>query len=165
MVLWQTNQSTSAVLLHVLLHVQGGRVGIGIIAALRFISGAAASNSAPAALAYLLDRAPQCPNLHASCVPAAMAAGACMASGPALFLSWVMSPAVLGASGWRVVLVLSLLSNAVAGALRGWGLQDPEQHMQAAELADRSNVHVWRIVRWVSLMTGAAVDRYKLAAI
>jgi hypothetical protein len=64
-----------------------------------------------------------------------------------------------------VVLVLSLLSNAVAGALRGWGLQDPEQHMQAAELADRSNVHVWRIVRWVSLMTGAAVDRYKLAAI
>lgn len=122
--------------------------GIGIITVLRFMSGAAASNTAPAALVHLSDHAPQCPNLHASLVPAAMAAGACGASGMALVLSWLMSSAVLGASGWRVVLVLSLLGNAVAGGLRGWVLQDPDGQMQTAELLDRSNAHVGRILRY-----------------
>jgi MFS family permease len=124
-------------------------VGIGIIAVLRFISGAAAGNTAPAALAYLSEHAPQCPNLHASLVPASMAAGACAAAGLALVLSWVMSPAVLAASGWRVVLVMSLLGNAVAGGLRGWVLQEPEGQMQEAELRDRANRHVGRILRCV----------------
>lgn len=129
--------------------LQGGMAGVGILTALHFISGAAASNTAPAALVYLSDHAPQCPNLHASLVPASMAAGACGASGLALALSWVMNSAVLGASGWRVVLVLSLLSNTIAAGLRGWVLQEPEGQMQAAELLDRSNVHVGRILRWV----------------
>lgn len=125
--------------------------GIGIIAVLRFIQGAAASNTAPTALAHLSQHALQCPNLHASLVSASMAAGACAAAGLALVLSWVMGPAVLGASGWRVVLVASLLSNAVAGWLRGWVLQDPDGQMQAAELADRVNGNVGRILRCVAL--------------
>lgn len=123
--------------------------GIGIIAVLRFVSGAAASNTAPTALAYLSQHALQCPNLHASLVPASMAAGACAAAGLALVLSWLMGPAVLGASGWRVVLVSSLLSNAVTGWLRGWVLQEPEGQMQAAELADRANGNVGHILRCV----------------
>ena len=61
--------------------LQGGMAGIGIIAVLRFVSGAAASNTAPTALAYLSQHALQCPNLHASLVPASMAAGACAAAG------------------------------------------------------------------------------------
>jgi MFS family permease len=134
--------------------------GIGIITVLRFIQGAAASNTAPAAIARLSDNAPQCPNLHASLVPAAMAAGACGASGMALVLSWLMSSAVLGASGWRVVLVLSLLSNAVAGGLRGWVLQDPHGQMQTAEALDRSNAHVRRILRYAWLAAIAELGTF-----
>lgn len=132
-------------------HAEGGMAGIVIMALLCFLSGAAASNTAPAALAYLSQHAPQCPNLHAAVVPASMAAGALGASGLALVLSWVMLPAVLAAWGWRVVLVCSLVSNAVSGGLRGWVLQDhPQaQRMQGAELADRSNVHVGHVLRWV----------------
>lgn len=126
---------------------QGGAVGLAVFTVLRFIAGAAPSNDAAAGLVYLWEDAPQCPNLHASLVPAAMAAGACGASGLTLVLSWVMGPAVLGASGWRVVLVLSLLSNAMVAGLRGWVLQQPEGQMQAAELMDRSNTHVGRILR------------------
>ena len=121
--------------------------GIGIITALRFCSGIALDNTAPAGLAYLAEHAPQCPSLHASLVPASMAAGAFGASGLALLLSWLMKPAVLAASGWRVVLALSLLSNAVTGGLRAYVLQQPESSMQAEELGDRSNVHVARILR------------------
>jgi MFS family permease len=129
--------------------------GINIIMVLRFIHGAAASNTAPAAIVYLSANAPQCPNLHASLAPAAMAAGACGASGVALVLSWLMSSAVLDASGWRVVLVLSLLSNAVAGGLRGWVLQDPDGQMQTAQVLDRSNAHVRYILRYASLAANA----------
>jgi hypothetical protein len=45
--------------------------------------------------------------------------------------------------------VMSLLGNAVAGGLRGWVLQEPEGQMQEAELRDRANRHVGRILRCV----------------
>lgn len=122
-------------------------VGMRIITALRILSGAAHGNTAAAALAYLTEHAPQCPSLHASVVPASMAAGAFGASVVALLLSWVMSPAVLAASGWRVVLVLSLFCNSVTGGLRGYVLHEPEGTMQTAELSDRRNAHVAHILR------------------
>jgi len=133
-------------------HSQAGAAGIGIITLLRVVSGAAVGNTAPAALVYLTEHAPQCPSLHASLVPASMAAGACAASSLALLLSWVMGPAVLAASGWRVVLVMSLLGNAITGWLRGYVLQEPEGKMQAAELLDRSNAHVGTILWWVVML-------------
>lgn len=149
--------TTGCLLLHVLLllllcHSQAGAAGIGIITLLRVVSSAAVGNTAPAALVYLTEHAPQCPSLHASLVPASMAAGACAASSLALLLSWVMSPAVLAASGWRVVLVMSLLGNAVTGWLRGYVLQEPEGKMQAVELLDRGNAHVGTILRWVVVL-------------
>jgi hypothetical protein len=42
---------------------------------------------------------------------------------------------------------MSLVANAVSGGLRGYVLQDPEAGMNAAELGDRRNDHVWRVLR------------------
>lgn len=128
---------------------QGGAAGITVIAILRFIAGLSLSNEAPAAMTYLTEHAPQLPCLHASLVPCSMAAGALSAAAAGLFFAWVLSPASLGVFGWRLVLVVTLIANAMSGGLRGYVLQDPEHHMSVAEVADRRNVHVWRVIRWV----------------
>lgn len=85
--------------------------------------------------------------MHTALVPAAMAAGACAAAGLGLVLEWAMPAGQLAASGWRIVLVLSLLCNGVCGYLRGWVLQQPEAGMTAADTVDRANIHMGQIIR------------------
>lgn len=127
--------------------MQGGVIGVAIIAALRFLSGLGLGSEAPSSLVYLTEHAPQFPCLHASLVPCAMAAGAFGASGVALFFSWVLSAARLGTLGWRLVLVGSLVVNGLNLVLRGFVLQDPEGHMSAAEIADRRNHNLGKVLR------------------
>jgi MFS family permease len=119
--------------------------GFAVIAGLRLLDGLALGNDAAAGLSYLAEHAPTRPSLHAAVVPAAMAAGAGAAAGLALVLALAMPAGVLAASGWRVVLVASLLSNALAGLLRGTVLQQPV--LSAAEQADQANLHVGRVIR------------------
>jgi MFS family permease len=111
------------------------------------LAGLSFGNEAPAALAYLADHAPQFPSLHASVVPCSIALGALGASVAGLFFAWVLSPGSLGVFGWRLALATSLVANAVSGGLRCYVLQDPEDGMNAAELGDRRNDHVWRVLR------------------
>lgn len=104
-------------------------------------------NEAPAALAYLTEHAPQFPSLHASLMPCSIALGALGASLAGLFFAAVLSPGSLGVFGWRLALATSLVANAVSGGVRGYLLQDQEDGMSAAELGDRRNDHVWRVLR------------------
>lgn len=104
-------------------------------------------NEAPAALAYLTEHAPQFPSLHASLMPCSIALGALGASLAGLFFAAVLSPGSLGVFGWRLALAMSLVANAVSGGVRGYLLQDQEDGMSAAELGDRRNDHVWRVLR------------------
>lgn len=117
------------------------------MAALRLAHGLCCGNEACAGLAYLSEHAPQLPCLHASLVPAGIAAGACAASAAALLFALVLHPAGLALWGWRLVLAASLLVNGASAALRGWLLRDPELHMSAAELADRRSAHLGRVIR------------------
>lgn len=125
---------------------QGAGAGIAIITVLRLLSGLSTSNNAPAALSYLSDHAPQLPHLHTSLVMGSMACGALGAGAMALFLALVLSETQLNVVGWRLPLVASLVVNGISGWLRGFVLQDPEQHSTVAELQDRRNSHVWRVV-------------------
>eukprot|EP00775_Hariotina_reticulata_P005448 gene5448-5681_t len=128
-------------------YAEGGAIGLAIIALLRFLSGLSAGSTAPSSMVYLAEHVSQLPCLHTSLVPCAMAAGACGASAVALFFSCVLPASKLGVIGWRLVLVGSLLVNGVSGVLRGRVLQDPEQFMSAAEVADRRGAYCFKFLR------------------
>lgn len=122
-------------------------VGWAIIAGLRLLGGLSLSNDAAAGVVCLTERAPTGPSLHATVVPAAMAAGALGSACLALLLSWAMPAAQLAASGWRVVLVLSLVAHSISCWLQCRVLQPPGSGLTAAELADQRNMHVCWVLR------------------
>lgn len=132
----------------VMVCLQGAGAGLAVIGVLRVLSGIAQGNDGAAAVAYLAEHAPQAPHLHASLLPCAMATGALGAAVTALFFAWVLSAANLGVFGWRLTLVATLIGHGVSSGLRGFVLQDPEGYMSSAELSDRRNDHVWRVLRY-----------------
>lgn len=128
--------------------MQGAGTGLVIIGVLRVLSGIAANNDGAAAVAYLAEHAPQAPSMYTSLVPCAMAAGALGATVFASAMAWLLSGVKLGVFGWRLALVGSLVAHGVSGFLRGYVLQDPEQRMSSAELSDRRNAHVRKVIRY-----------------
>jgi hypothetical protein len=129
------------------MHAQGGMAGWAVITGLRLLGGLALSNDAAAAYTQLAGHASACPSLHAAVVPAATAVGALGSAGLALLLSWVMPTAQLAASGWRVVMVLTLVWHSASGCVRGRVLLPPSTGLTAVQLADQRGAYVWWALR------------------
>lgn len=124
-------------------------MGVAFMVVLRLIQGLALGSDLASPTAYLSDHAPRKPCLHASIIPATCTLGALAAGAVCLFVSWILEGRSLGAWGWRVPLVFCLGVGAGQVGLRLGVLRDPEEAMSMAEVADRREEHVGRVVRWV----------------